>query len=154
MIVRRFFGPPASGWKNPFDELERMGREMSRALDDYSRVRQWEPPTGVFPLTNITENSESFFLRAELPGIKSGDVEISVTGNSVSLAGERKIASEEKTVKYHRRERESGTFRRMIKLPTTIDTSKVKATSTDGVLTVVMPKAEAAKPRQISIKTS
>ena len=154
MIVRKFFGTPASDWKNQLGELERMGREMSKVLEYFSRTPQGEPPTGVFPLTNITENSDNLYLRAELPGIKAGDVDISVTGNSISVAGERKITAEDAKGKYHRRERESGTFRRMIKLPVTIDTSKVEAKSNDGVLTVVMPKAEAEKPRQISIKVS
>jgi HSP20 family protein len=154
MIVRRFFGTPTSEWRSPFGELERMGREMSKIYEDFSRTWQWEPPTGVFPLTNITEDNDNFYLRAELPGIKAGDVGISVTGNSISVVGERKISAEDTKVKYHRRERESGTFRRMIKLPSTIDTSKVEAKTIDGVLTVVMPKAEAAKPRQIAIKAS
>jgi HSP20 family protein len=154
MIIRKFFGTPTFEWRNPFGELDRMGRDMSKMLEYFSRTPQVEPPTGVFPLTNITEDSDNLYLRTELPGIKAGDVEISVTGNSISLAGERKIAAEDVKVKYHRRERESGTFRRMIKLPTMIDTSKVGAKSNDGVLTVIMPKAEAVKPRQISIKVS
>lgn len=154
MIVRRFFGTPTTEWSNPLGEFERAGREMARVLGYFSRQPHGEPPTGVFPLANITEDNDNLYLRAELPGIKAGDVEISVTGNSVSVAGERKIAAEDAKVKYHRRERESGTFRRMIKLPVSIDTSKVEAKSIDGVLTVVMPKVEAAKPRKISIQVS
>jgi len=154
MIVRRFFGAPTPEWRSPFGELERMGRELSKLFEDFPRTWSWEPPTGVFPLTNITEDNDNLYLRAELPGIKASDVNISVTGNSISVAGEREISAEDAKVKYHRRERESGTFRRMIKLPATIDTSKVEAKSNNGVLTVIMPKAEAAKPRQIAIKAS
>ncbi|HPD61616.1 MAG TPA: Hsp20/alpha crystallin family protein [Thermodesulfobacteriota bacterium] len=154
MIVRRFFGVPTSEWRSPFGELERMGREMAKVFEDFSRTWQGEPPTGVFPLTNITEDNDKLYFRSELPGIKAGDVDISVTPNSISVAGERKIPAEDAKVRYHRREREAGTFRRMIKLPVTIDVSKVEAKSSNGVLTVVMPKAEAAKPKQISIKVS
>ena len=150
MIVRRFFDTPAWARRSPFDELERMRREF----DDYSKTGQWEPPTGVFPLTNITEDKDNFYLRAELPGIKAADLEISATANSLSISGERKIPEENAKVQYHRREREAGTFRRMIKLHTQIDTSKVEAKSTDGVLTVILPKAEAVKPKKIAIKAS
>lgn len=72
MIVRRFFGVPTSEWRSPFGELERMGREMSKALEDFSRTWSWEPPTGVFPLTNISEDNDNLYFRAELPGIKQG----------------------------------------------------------------------------------
>lgn len=154
MIVRRFFDTPTWAWKSPFDELERMRRELSKPFEDTPRYWQWEPPSGVFPLTNITEDKDHFYVRAELPGIKANDIDISVTGDSLSISGERKISEENKQVKYHRREREAGTFRRMIKLPTQIDTAKVEAKSTDGVLTIILPKTEAVKPKQITIKAS
>jgi HSP20 family protein len=112
-----------------------------------------EPAAGVFPLTNITEDKDRYYVRAELPGVKGDDLEISVTNNSVSISGERRI-SENQNVKYHRREREGGRFSRMISLPAPIDTGRVEAHSSDGILTITIPKAEAAKPRQISIKTS
>jgi HSP20 family protein len=134
--------------------MENLRRELSRVLESTSRTSDFGPTSGVFPLTNVTEDGESFYLRAELPGVGAEDVDISVTGDSISLSGKRAIPTEDETVKYHRRERESGSFRRMVKLPTAIDTSKVEAKSNDGVLTVVLPKAETAKPRQISVKAS
>jgi HSP20 family protein len=111
------------------------------------------PPAGVFPLTNATEDKENYYVRAELPGLKAADLDIHVTGNSLSIAGERKIPEEKKNAKYHRRERESGTFSRMITLPGQINTAKVQATCVDGVLTVTLPKAADAKPKQISVKS-
>lgn len=154
MIMRTFYGTPTWRLRSPFEEIERMRREFARLFDDYATSLSWEPTTGVFPLTNITEDKDHFYVRAELPGIKAKDIEISLTGNTLSLSGERKIATENEKVKYHRRERESGTFRRAIKLPVAIDTDKVTAQCTDGVLTVVLPKAEEAKPKQIPIKAS
>ena len=151
MIVRRFLGTPSIRFTSPFNQLERMRRELGEMLGEYS-PEQWELPTGVFPLTNITEDEDNIYLRAELPGIKADAIDISITGNSLSLSGERKISSEDEKVKYHRRERESGTFRRMSKLPSLVDVSKVAAHSADGVLTVTLPKADEAKPRQIPIK--
>ena len=151
MIVRRFFGEPRMAFGSSFEHLDRMRRELGQLLGDYSPL-QGELPTGVYPLTNITEDKDNFYVRAELPGMKADDIDISITGNSLSLSGERKIAPEDEQVKYHRRERESGTFRRMIKLPSLIDTAKVEAHGANGVLTVTLPKAEEAKPRQIPIK--
>jgi len=113
-----------------------------------------EPVAGVFPLMNVTEDSDNYYLRAELPGIKAEDLDISVTGDTLSIAGERKIETENENAKYHRSEREAGKFSRIITLPGQIDTGKVEAGSADGILTVVMPKAEIAKPKQISVKAS
>jgi HSP20 family protein len=149
MIVRRFFENPKS-YRDPFEELDRMRRDLGRFLGDYESGR-WESPSGVFPLTNITEDKDNFYIRAELPGIKADDLDISITGNSLSISGQRSFAMEDQNVKYHRRERESGTFRRMIKLPSLVDTNKVEARSAEGVLTITLPKAEETKPRQIPI---
>ena len=154
MIIRRYFDAPTGGWKSPFEELARMRRDLDRVFEEIPRTWLGELPTGVFPLTNITEDKDNFCLRAELPGIKASDVDISITGNSISISGQRQIVAEDKKVKYHRREREAGSFRRMIKLPAQIDTDKVEARSSDGVLTVILPKAETAKPKQIPIKVS
>jgi len=112
------------------------------------------PAAGVFPLMNITEGKDNFYVRAELPGLKAGDLDISVTGDTLTIAGERKIPAEDEKAKYHRREREAGRFSRIITLPAQVDTGKVEAHSKDGLLTVILPKAEAAKPKQITIKTS
>ena len=75
-----------------------------------------------------------------------------MTANSVSISGERKIAEEGNGVKYHRREREGGTFSRVMSLPGDIDAEKVEADLVNGVLTVKIAKAEAAKPKQISVR--
>jgi HSP20 family protein len=109
---------------------------------------------GVFPLINITEDDDKFFVRAELPGVKPDELDISVTGDSLTIKGERKIRVENEKSIYHRREREAGSFSRIISLPTQIDTRQVEAGSTDGVLTLVMSKADSAKAKQIQIKAS
>ncbi|MBN2467656.1 MAG: Hsp20/alpha crystallin family protein [Deltaproteobacteria bacterium] len=154
MIIKRYFDTPTLWWRSPFEELDRMRRDLERAFEEFPRTWPGEVPRGVFPLTNITEDKNNFYLRAELPGIKAKGVEISITGNSISISGERMIAAEDEKVKYHRREREAGKFRRMIKLPHEIDTDKVEAKSTNGVLAVLLPKKEAAKPKQISVRVS
>jgi HSP20 family protein len=138
------------GWPG-FGELDRMKRDMDRLFRGLSGGLFRAPTAGVFPLVNVMEDSSNYFVRAELPGVKSEDVDICVTGDSLSISGERKIATEG-GAKYHRREREAGTFSRILSLPGPIDAGKVEATCRDGILTVVLPKTEAAKPRQISVK--
>jgi HSP20 family protein len=154
MIFRRITGWPGQDWESPFDELERMRRQMDLLSDRLSKGPYREPFAGVFPLMNVTEDDEGYYIRAELPGINSDDLDISVTGDSLSIAGERKIPVDNQSAKYHRRERESGKFSRIISLPGQIDTEKVKAACADGVLTITLPKAEVAKPKKITVKGS
>ena len=150
MIYRRVFSNPWR-FRNMLEEVDRMRQTMDRWLGD----RENAFPTlraGVFPLVNLTENKDSFFIRAELPGIEKEDLEILATANSVSISGERKIPAEEEGARYHRREREGGDFSRMITLGAEIQPDKVEAGLKNGVLTVTVPKAEIAKPKQIAIK--
>jgi len=144
-------------WRNlnnwsPFDELNRMRRDMERLTEGISRGFTHGSNAGVFPLMNLTEDNDAYYIRAELPGMKPDEIELSVTGDSVSISGERKIADEHNDAKYHRRERESGKFNRILSLPGPVNAEKVDASSVDGVLTIKLPKSEAAKPRQITIK--
>jgi HSP20 family protein len=113
-----------------------------------------EPTAGVFPLINVTEDNDNYYVRAELPGLRADELNISVTGDTISISGERKLPVEDKKARYHRREREAGKFSRIVSLPTQVDTGKVQARCADGILTVVLPKAEAAKPKQIAVKAS
>ena len=155
MLIRRFAGRPSQGWNwAPFGELERIQREMDRLSEALGKGSLREPFAGVFPLMNVSEDKENYYIRAELPGIKAGDLEISVTGETLTLAGERKIPSENEKATYHRREREAGRFSRIVTMPRQIDTSKVDARCKDGILTVILPKAESAKPKQVPVQVS
>lgn len=154
MIIRRFSDWPTWDWRNPFDQLERMRRELDRLSGDFSGSVFRLPTAGVFPLVNVTEDQNTYYVRAELPGVKTDELTISVTGETLTLSGERKLPEESEKASYHRREREAGSFSRVISLPTRLDVDKVKAHAEDGVLTVVLPKAESAKPRQIAVKAS
>jgi HSP20 family protein len=131
-----------------------MQRELDRLSESLSRGVLREEFAGVFPLVNVTEDSESYFIRAETPGIKADETDISVTSNSISISGERKIVVEGEGAKYHRRERESGKFSRVLTLQGQINTAKVEAKSINGILVVVLPKADIAKPKQITVKTN
>ena len=150
MFYRRVFDLPTWKIRSPFGELERMRREMTRLLEDAMTPHQL-PQAGVFPLINLTEDKDKFYVRAELPGVKADELDIQVTGNNLAISGERKIAAEDENAKYHRREREAGIFSRMIGLPGEVDTDQVEAKLENGILTVVVSKAEIAKPKQITV---
>jgi HSP20 family protein len=111
-----------------------------------------QPARGVFPLLNLTEDKDNYYLRAELPGVKTDELNIEATGNNLSITGERKIAAEDQSARFHRRERDAGRFSRAVTLPGHIDHDKISASMANGMLTVTIPKAESAKPRQIQIK--
>jgi HSP20 family protein len=106
---------------------------------------------GVYPLINLTEDQGNYYIRAELPGVKAAELDIQASVNNLAITGERKI-TEEEGARYHRKEREAGKFSRIIGLPGDIDADKVDAKLEDGILTVVVPKAEAAKPKQITVR--
>ncbi|UCE54836.1 MAG: Hsp20/alpha crystallin family protein [Desulfobacterales bacterium] len=152
MIYRRLFDFPTLRLRSPFGELERMRRQMDRLFEDAMTPYQ-RPQTGVFPLINLTEDKDNYYVRAELPGVKADELDIQVTANNLAISGERKIAAEEEGARYHRREREAGTFSRMIALPGEIDSDKVDANLENGILTIVISKAEIAKPKQISVSS-
>ena len=101
---------------------------------------------------NITQDNDNFYVRAEVPGIKPDELSISALRNRVSLAGKREIQREHERVSYHRKERAEGLFNRTVTLPTEINADKVDAQYADGILTLVLPKAEETKPRQIKVR--
>jgi len=128
-----------------------MKRQMDRLMEGLSGTYQ-RPYAGVFPLINLTEDKNAYYVRAELPGVAAGDLDIQATSNSLSISGERKLPAENKDARWHRREREAGKFSRMVALPSEIDPNKVDAGLVNGILTVTVPKAEVAKPRQIAVR--
>jgi HSP20 family protein len=152
MIIKRMFDFPNYGWRSAFDDLERMRREMDRLFGQVAGKAYWPTHAGVFPLVNLTEDKDHFYIRAEIPGMKSEQINISATGRNLTISGERKIASEGEHVRHHRREREDGKFSRVIALPSDIQVSKIEAGYVDGILSVTIPKAEAAKPKHITIR--
>ena len=146
--------PGLFGWhRDPFGEMDRLRREMNSLFGTSTGRRGVTPTAGVFPALNLSDDENNLYVRAELPGVDPEDIEITTKENNLIIKGKRKIAAEGEKVSYHRREREAGTFRRIISLPARVDTNKVTAVSKNGVLTVSLPKAAEAKPRQIKVKT-
>jgi len=126
---------------------------MLRVFDTLSGAdTSGEIAAGVFPPMNVTQDDNHFFVRAEIPGVKAEDLSISALRNRVSISGKREIAQERNGVSYHRKERAEGEFSRTVTLPGEVAADRVEARYVDGVLTLTLPKAEAAKPRQIAVK--
>jgi HSP20 family protein len=118
-------------------------------------ARMWNEPRGTRPWSpsvDIFETENELVLKADLPDVKLDEIEVRVENQTLTLKGERKF-EEDKTVRgYHRIERSYGTFTRSFTVPSTVDPDMVQAEFRNGVLTVKLPKKEAAKPRQVKIE--
>lgn len=137
-----------------FQELEQIQRRMDRLFRNMLGVERYPWRVGVYPLVNISEDADHVYVRAELPGVRPEDLDITLKDQNLVIRGERKIPTEEKDVNYHRRERESGFFRRVLRLPGQVDPNKVEAACQDGILTITLTKPEQIKPRQIKVKSA
>ena len=100
---------------------------------------------------DVSETEDDFVIKASVPGVKPEDVQITVQGATVSIRGESRSEEEKKGERWHLRERRFGSFQRSLSLATPVNSDKAQATFEHGVLTLVLPKSEHAKPRQIKI---
>jgi len=141
---------PFASWpySSLFEDLARMQEEAGALLPGAPAARRG----GVFPAVNIYGDGESFLVRAEIPGIDKDSLEITASGDQLTMRGERKIDPADSKCCYHRSEREGGRFRRVVTLPERVDSSKVQATYRSGVLEILLPRAEESKSRKISIQ--
>ena len=104
------------------------------------------------PAADVVEDKDHLKSTRELPGVRPEDVKVSVENHLLTIRGEKKQESEEKGERWHRYERSYGSFERSFTLPSTVDADRVQATAENGVLTLVLPKSERAKPREIPVK--
>ena len=144
-------GVPAP-W-HPFRELE----EIERRFEDvFGRTfLSWWPMRGVewLPTADVIEREDSFVVQVELPGMKREDIDVSVTGTTLNISGERKAEAEVKKEGYRRRERSYGSFSRSMSLPSNVDADKIKASYEDGVLELVLPKTAETKPKKVVVSS-
>jgi len=133
--------------------LARLHNEMDDLFDGFFRGLD-RPFSGykTWPLVDVAEHNDSFEVRAEVPGCKPEEIEISVYGNTLTISGEKQQRKEEKDKNYYHMESTYGSFRRDIALPTDVDSSKVEATYKDGVLSITLPKAEVSKAVKVQVK--
>lgn len=137
------------------DSLAHIQREMIDLLDILSSTPHVEGYVNVeFPPIIVSANEDTIFVRAEIPGIKTGDFDIQVVDTVLTIKGDRKPVVAAAKTTYLRRERNYGTFARSLMLPDKVDVEKVAASYKNGVLMVILPKAAEVKPRQVVIKKS
>lgn len=138
----------------PTDVLS-MQREINRMFDDFFRsdrdegsllAQTWRPAV------DIVEEDNAYVAKVELPGINKDDVKITMQDNVLTVRGEKKSEKKGKEENMHRVERYYGSFQRSFSLPTSVKSDRIEAEYKDGILTINMPKAEEAKPKQIEVK--
>lgn len=151
MIVRRMV-PSEGRWLNSHDEFNGLRRQMQGLMGEMEAALLGRPGAAAFPAVNITMDDENLYVRAELPGMKASELQVTAVKNQLSLAGTRQVGEDE-SVSYHRRERAGGHFSRSIVLPVEFQGDKVSAEYVDGILTVTLPRTPEAKPKQIRVKT-
>ena len=138
----------------PFSGLGNIQCHINDLFEDaYGRSRLVHTaPTGVwYPPVDILESKDSYLIRAELPGMKKEDFHLELEDGTLTLSGERKFEEPTNGDEYHRVERLAGQFSRSFHVPQTVKHDGIKATYRDGILEVYVPKAEEAKPRQITV---
>lgn len=128
------------------DEVDRMFRQAFGTSPDAAAT------AGAFaPALDVEESEEGYTLHVELPGVPAEDVEVSLEENVLTVSGERRFYEDRSAESFRRIERAVGRFHRSVRLPDRVDGEGVRATAKDGVLTIVVPKAEDAKPRRIQV---
>ena len=155
MSLIRYQSPEITSWPT-FGRLSNLRDELDTLfeLPLWSNFgRQTQLFSGWTPALDLYQNNDNVIALIELPGMRKEDIEISLHDAMLTIAGERKMETPGGE-KAERSERYIGKFRRSITLPTRVDANKVSATHKDGILTVTLPKAEEAKPKQIQVNVS
>jgi HSP20 family protein len=134
-----------AGTLDPFGGLRLFEDAVTRLMSEPRANRPWSPSVDIF------ETEDALTLKADLPDVKIDDIDVRVEHQTLTLRGQRKFEKDESVKGYHRIERSYGEFVRSFAVPSTVDTEKVEADYKNGVLTITLPKKEAAKPRQVKI---
>lgn len=139
---------------DPFRDLNVLQDRMNRLFEDAGRNYRGDEPaatTSWSPAVDIFETESEIVVKAELPGMERKDITLNLEKNVLTLRGERRFQKETKEENYHRIERSYGGFSRSFSIPATVDEERISAEYKDGVLKIVLPKKEQAKPKQIRI---
>ncbi len=137
-------------------DVMNMQREINRMFDSFFRGAPADDDAFVasdwIPAVDIAEHENEYLVKLELPGVSKEDVKITMQNNILTVRGEKKKEKESKSSSYHRVERSYGAFQRNFTLPSTVKADRIDASYSDGILTIVLPKAEEARPKQIEVK--
>ncbi len=140
-------------WQGRWDPFRELRNEMGRlfeSLDPFPGARR----VAQYPPLNLYDAGDRYVLLVQLPGVLPGDLDLAITGETLTMRGERKRAEGIKDDQYRRQERPIGHWARTITLPDRVDGAAVAASFSNGILTVNLPKAESAKPRQIAVSAA
>lgn len=136
--------------------LASLQREMNRLFDSFFEhdlfVEPFRGPGTWAPALDVSETDHAVMVKVELPGMEEKDIEVSLTGNVLTVRGEKKEEKEQSTRSYFRMERSYGSFERSIQLPVAVKGDQVNATFKSGVLNIELPKAEEMKSRSVQVK--
>jgi HSP20 family protein len=159
-MFNRFYDPYAGLFRD-FDSLR---RKVDKAFEEVVAGKNgWNVTTAFlpghharsYPLVNLSEDRDNFYAEALAPGIETATLSVSVVRNKVTISGEKVTSGKEvKPEEVHRNERAAGKFVRILALPSEVESEKVCADYHDGILRITLPKAESAKPKQITIQTN
>lgn len=136
----------------PMREMITLREAMDRLFNDAFTPSLGATGGWQAPAVDLYQTEDEVVVKASLPGLKADDVQISITGDALTLKGEFKQEEEKKEKSYHLREQRFGAFERSFSLPTHVLADKAKAEFENGVLTITLPKAEEVKPRMITVK--
>ncbi|MGC8723481.1 MAG: Hsp20/alpha crystallin family protein [Acidobacteriota bacterium] len=142
-----------SRW-NPMRELLTMHDQLNRLFDEnFGKTQSAELEYGAWsPAVDLREEEGQYVIEADMPGMKREDIEVHLENNLLTIRGERKFEAESQKETYHRIERAYGRFTRSFTLPSRVEADKISATYKDGILQLIVPKAEESKPKRIAIK--
>jgi len=138
-------------YRSPWNDLNRLQREINELFSSTSPESHQVAPS--YPALNLFTSDNEAILTAEIPGVNIKDIDIQVVGDKLSISGEILREPLKEGEKYHRRERGCGKFDRSMQLPFPVEINKIKASYEKGVLNIMLPRAEADKPKKIEIKT-
>jgi HSP20 family protein len=141
-------------WKPFREELNSMRKEMEKIWDRFFSetplARRFAE--GWMPTADLTETKDAIVVKAELPGMEAKDIDASITGDVLTVKGEKKKEEEKEGEKYHYTERFSGFFERSFRLPAEVNVDKIEAAFENGILTITLPKSEEARAKEIKLK--
>jgi HSP20 family protein len=137
-------------WRQRWDPFHELQREMGRLFENLDPIQSTRRASRYPPL-NLYDAGDRYILSVQLPGLAPADIDLTITGETLTLRGERKRTEGVKEDSYRRQERPMGRWSRTITLPDRVESTQVSASFADGILTVSIPRAESAKPRQILV---
>jgi HSP20 family protein len=143
---------PFQDLRSAQDEMAQMSPMLAHALGLHARQQGNDRATSWAPALDISERKDAYLVTVELPGLKAEDLDITMEDGLLTIQGERQFTQESSEQQFHRVERRYGAFRRSITLPAQVQADQIEASFDNGVLEIVVPKAEEAKPKRIQVR--